>query len=192
MARERLSMRKAKEVLRLTHGFGLSHRQVARTCGVARSSVADYLARAERAGISWPLPDGMSDHELERKLFSSASVPRGNRPLPDCAYIQQELRRHKKYNITLDLLWQEYKEIHPDGYQYSQFCEHYRKWRKKLDYCMRQQEHVWGDKLFVGLWRGAQPGGSQDRRRHPYPPLCGRLGSLELHLYPCLQPWGQR
>ena len=70
MARERLTMRKAKGVLRLTYGFGLSHRQVARTWGVARSSVADYLARAERAGINWPLPDGMSDQELEKKLFS--------------------------------------------------------------------------------------------------------------------------
>ena len=63
MAQERLTMRKAKEVLRLTYGFGLSQRQVARTCGVARSSVSDYLARAERAGVSWPLPDGMSDLE---------------------------------------------------------------------------------------------------------------------------------
>ena len=122
MAQERLSMRKAKEVIRLTHGFGLSQRQVARTCGVARSSVADYLARAERAGISWPLPDGMSEQELENKLFSSASVSASKRALPDCAYIQQELRRHKKYNLTLDLLWQEYKQVHPDGYQYSQFC----------------------------------------------------------------------
>ena len=81
--------------------FGLSHRQVARMCGVARSSVSDYLARAERAGINWPLPDGMSEQELENKLFSSASVPPGKRALPDCAYIQQELRRHKKYNLTL-------------------------------------------------------------------------------------------
>ena len=87
MAQERLSMRKAKEVLRLTHGFGLSQRQVARTCGVARSSVADYLARAERAGISWPLPEGMSEQELEKKLFSSASESAGKRALPDCAYI---------------------------------------------------------------------------------------------------------
>ena len=153
MARERLTMRKAKEVLRLTYGFGLSQRQVARTCGVARSSVADYLARAERAGIKWPLPDGMSEQELENKLFLSASESPGKRALPDCAYIQQELRRHKKYNLTLDLLWQEYKQVHPDGYQYSQFCVYYRRWRKKLDYCMRQ-DHVWGEKLFVDYGEG--------------------------------------
>ena len=97
MARERLSMRKVKEVLRLTHGFGLSQRQVARTCGVARSSVADYLARAERAGISWPLPDGMSEQELENKLFSSAAESAGKRALPDCAYIQRR-RLFQRFN----------------------------------------------------------------------------------------------
>lgn len=153
MARERVSMRKIKELLRLTYGFGCSQRHVARTCGMARSSVSEYLARAEQAGISWPLPEGMSEAELEKKLFATPLAPAEKRPLPDCAYIHQELRRHKKFNITLDLLWQEYKDVHPDGYQYSQFCEYYRRWRKKLDYCMRQ-DHVWGEKLFVDYGEG--------------------------------------
>ena len=61
-------MRKIKEVVRLSYGFGLSQRQVAETCQPARSSVAEYLQRAEEAGIRWPLPEGMSERELERKL----------------------------------------------------------------------------------------------------------------------------
>ena len=95
----------------------------------------------------------MSERELERKLFRSSGVDVTNRALPDFVYIHDELRRHKKYNITLDLLWQEYKEAHPEGYQYSQFCELYRKWRGKLDYCMRQ-DHAWGEKVFVDYGEG--------------------------------------
>jgi transposase len=52
----------------------------------------------------------------------------------------------------LDLLWREYKEQYPDGYQYSQFCWLYRCWQKKLDYSMRQ-DHGGGEKLFVDEYR---------------------------------------
>ena len=51
-------------------------------------------------------------------------------------------------NVTLFLLWQEYREANPDGYQYSWFCEHYRAWQGKLDLVMRQ-DHRAGEKLFV-------------------------------------------
>ena len=140
-------MRKIKETLRLRYQCGLSRRQVARSVKASRSTVADYLYRAERAGLGWPLPEDLTDQELEQRLFPPQATPLASaRPLPDFDYIYQELKAHKKFNLTLDLLWREYKEQHPDGYQYSQFCEHYRKWRKKLDYCMRQ-DHIWGEAL---------------------------------------------
>jgi transposase len=142
-------MRKIKEVLRLKHHGGLSRRQIAHSCQISRSTVGDYLDRAEKAGIGWPLPEGLTDQELEQKLFlPQATVPGSPRPLPDFDYIYRELKAHKKFNLTLDLLWREYKEQHLDGYQYSQFCELYRQWRGKLDYCMRQ-DHRGGEKLFV-------------------------------------------
>ena len=50
--------------------------------------------------------------------------------------------------MTLELLWDEYKAAHPDGYQYSTFCQHYRRWRSRLDVVMRQ-DHRAGEKLFV-------------------------------------------
>ena len=71
MPAERLTMRKAKEVLRLKWGQGLSDRQVARSCCIARSTVAEYISRAKRAGISWPLPEGLDESELEGRLFPS-------------------------------------------------------------------------------------------------------------------------
>jgi transposase len=65
--------------------------------------------------------------------------------MPAMYDLYQEL--HKK-GVTLQLLWQEYKELNPDGYQYSQFCQLYRQWVQKLDVCLRQEYRA-GEKLFV-------------------------------------------
>ena len=73
--------------------------------------------------------------------------------LPDFDYIYRELKAHKKFNLTLDQLWREYREQHADGYQYSQFCGLYRHYRSKLDYSMRQ-DHKGGEKLFVDYGEG--------------------------------------
>ena len=154
MANTRLSMRKIREVLRLTHDGGLSERQVARSLDISRSTVKDYRARAQRAGIGWPLPETLSEEALEQKLFPPPgvlAVPA--KTLPDFDYIYRELKTHRKFNLTLDLLWQEYKEQYPEGYQYSQFCGLYRRYRGKLDYCMRQ-DHKGGEKLFVDYAEG--------------------------------------
>jgi transposase len=153
MAKSRLSMRKIKETLRLSYQCGLSRRQVAHSLSVSRSTVADYLYRAQRAGIGWPLPEELTDQELEQKLFPQGTVPSSVKPLPDFDYIYQELKAHKKFNLTLDLLWREYREQYPEGYQYSQFCLLYRRWQKKLDYCMRQ-DHCGAEKLFVDYGEG--------------------------------------
>jgi transposase len=154
MARPRLSMRKFNEVLRLKHHCGLSKRQIAQSCQISRSTVADYLWRAEQAGVSWPLPQDLTDQELEQKLFPpQTALPLQTKPLPDFEYIYRELKAHKKFNLTLDLLWREYKEQYPEGYQYSRFCDLYRDFKKNLDYCMRQ-DHRGGEKLFVDYGEG--------------------------------------
>ena len=154
MANTRLSMRKIKEVLRLSYHGGLSARQVALSLNISRSTVKEYQERAEKAGLAWPLPETLSDQELEQKLFPPPlTIEAPAKALPDFEYIYQELKTHKKFNLTLDLLWQEYKEQHPEGYQYSQFCELYRRWRGKLDYSMRQ-DHRGGEKLFVDYGEG--------------------------------------
>ena len=143
-------MRKIKEVLRLKWGCALSNRAVADSCAIAPSTVLDYVRRATRAGLAWPLPEGLSDAELETRMFAPvAAVPGQPRPLPQWPELHQELRRK---GMTLFLLWQEYKAIHPEGYQYSQFCERYRQWAGTLDVCLRQ-EHKAGEKMFVD-WAG--------------------------------------
>lgn len=142
-------MRKVKEILRLKHASGLSKRQIARSCNVSRSTVADYLMRARGAGVNWPEAAELTETQLEGRLFPTEHLPISvYRPPPDCEHIYNQLRRYRSVNLTLIQLWLEYKEKHPDGYQYTQFCEHYHRWRGKLDYCMRQ-EHRAGEKVFI-------------------------------------------
>jgi transposase len=145
MPAKRLSMRKIKEVLRLKSS-GMSNRKIAQSCGVSRPTVGEYLQRASRAGVTWPLPDDFSDTALEHQLFPDPPTPeQRDQSLPDWLYIKKELRLK---NVTLFLLWEEYRARHPKGYQYSWFCERYRHWAGTLDRVMRQ-DHRAGEKLFV-------------------------------------------
>lgn len=139
-------MRKIKEVLRLSWEAKLSHRKVASCCNIAHSTVREILKRAEDAGLSWPLPAEMNESELEAKLYGRLGpAKQAKKPEPDMAYLHRELRRK---GVTLQLLWEEYKQDYPDGYQYSQFCERYRRWRKTLRISLRQV-HRAGEKMFV-------------------------------------------
>jgi transposase len=146
MAARRLSMRKIKEVLRLHYEKGLSAREIARSLDIGRGTIRNYLARVQKAGMSWPLPPEMDEATLEDRLFSPFHpVFQEKRPMPPMEYLHQEL---KKKGVTLQLLWHEYKEKAPEGYQYSQFCRLYHQWAEKLDPCLRQ-EYQAGEKLFV-------------------------------------------
>jgi transposase len=139
-------MRKIRDVLRLRAQGDLSHRQIARSLGLGRSTVAEYLDRAVRAGLGWPLPEGVDEAGLERLLFPGASFfPVPERPEPDWATVHQELRHP---GVTLFLVWQEYRAVYPQGYQYSRFCDLYRRFARKLHPSMRQI-HRAGEKIFV-------------------------------------------
>ncbi len=146
MPAQRLSMRQVREVLRLKWACGLSDRKIAHSLHISRPTVAEYVRRAQAAGLAWPLPDALDDVALERRLFPpAANTPAVRRPLPDWAKVHQE---RKRKGVTLVLLWQEYKASTPDGLQYSQFCEAYRQWAGTLDLVMRQS-HRAGETLFV-------------------------------------------
>jgi len=145
MAQKRLFMRKIKEILRLRHEAQLSYRAIARACSVSKDTVRDYLCRASEAGLSWPLPEELTEEDLERQLYPIEINLGGKRTLPDWAEIHQELRRK---GVTRQLLWDEYKRGEANPYGYSQFCELYNRWAKKLDPVMRIT-HKAGEKLFV-------------------------------------------
>lgn len=138
-------MRKIREVLRLSLHDGLSQRQIGRSLGVPPTTAAEYLMRAKTAQLSWPLPEGLNDDALEALLFPAVRPLVGARPMPDWARVHLELRRK---HVTLMLLWEEHRELHPDGYAYTQFCEYYRRFAKRVDVVMRFS-HKAGERMFV-------------------------------------------
>jgi transposase len=141
-------MRKLKEVLRLRYELGLGQRQIARSCSIGHGTVYEYLKRAQAAAVTWPLPEGWDDRQLEAALFggSPRRVYESRKPKPDFAQLHEELQRHS--HLTLQLVWEEYLQANPEGYGYSRFCELYQQWRQQLDVVLRQ-EHKAGEKLFV-------------------------------------------
>jgi transposase len=145
MSQESLSMRKIEEILRLKYEIGLSHRAIAKSCGVSCSTVSEYTTLAKAAGLSWPLPEGMTAEQLEARLFPDKGTSRRLVPQPDWKHVHKELKRK---GVTLSLLWLEYRQEHPSGYGYSQFCHCYREWQKHLNPTMRQK-HKAGEKMFV-------------------------------------------
>jgi len=151
MAALRLPMRQLRELLRLKYEARLPQRAIAQACGVGLGTVTAYLQRATAAGLSWPLPADLDDSALEARLFQRAAlVP--DRAVPVWAEVHQELKRP---GVTLALLWQEYRAIHPEGYAYSQFCARYRQWRRAVRPSMRQV-HRAGEKVFVDF-SGTRP-----------------------------------
>jgi len=140
-------MRKIKDILRLRHAAGLPYRGIANALNIGYGTVVDYLNRAERAGLGWPVPEGLHERDLGRLLFPTQAVT-GQRRFaePDFPEVCRELKRK---GVTKLLLWQEYRQRHPDdGYSYAQFCHRYRVWLGCQQRSMRQI-HRAGEKLFV-------------------------------------------
>jgi len=137
-------MRRIREILRLCWELNLGQTKVAESLSISSSTVNRLIHRAQVAGLKWPLPADLDDTALERLLYPPAAGRPQARPEPDCVYIHEQL---KQKGVTLVLLWHEYKEEHPDGYQLTQFCDFFREWRANLSVSMRQK-HRAGEKAF--------------------------------------------
>jgi transposase len=146
-------MRKIKEVLRLRFELGLGQRAIARACSISQSTVHEYLKRAEAAKVPWPLPESWDEERVEKALFGEHRCTEQfpERVRPNFPTLHAQLQQHR--HLTLQLAWEEYRQVHPEGYGYSRFCELYGRWRKKQDVVLRQ-EHQPGEKGFVD-WAGA-------------------------------------
>ena len=145
-------MRKIKEVLRLRFDLGLHQDQIARSCSIGQATVHRYLEKAAAAKLVWPLPDELDEHQLDRLLFPTRPLRTvsPHRPGVDFAQIHTQLQTHK--HLTLQLLWEEYRETQPGGYGYSRFCELYQRWSRTRDVVLRH-DHKPGEKTFVD-WAG--------------------------------------
>ncbi len=137
-------MRKIYEILRLHHELKCTNREVGRSLNISPGSVSDYLTRAKAAGISWPLPEEITEEALHERLFLPVKQAK-KRPYPDWDWVHRELC---KKGVTLILLWREYRDMHSNGLGYTQFCQHYRAYVKQISPVMRQT-HKAGEKTFV-------------------------------------------
>jgi transposase len=143
--KRRVSMRKAKEILRLHYEQGLSNRAIARACNISPTTVYEDLDRASRAKLDFATLSAMDDESLGRILYPEKAQRKSSKQMPDMAYLHKELKRK---GVSLQLLWEEYKAAHPDGYNRSQFYYRYKEWSKGLNPVMRMN-HKAGEKMFV-------------------------------------------
>lgn len=141
-------MRKIREVMRLHHELGAKQREIAAACNIAPSTVHEYLRRAESAGVGWPMPVDLTDEQIESKLFGRSEKP-AERETPDWKDVE---RRLTVKNMTLTVVWEDYKQDNPKGYERSQFCNLFRQWEAKSELRMAQH-HVAGERLWVD-WAG--------------------------------------
>jgi transposase len=151
-------MRCVRDVLRLHFVSKQSPNAIAQSQGCGRTTVREYIARANKYGLcKWELIEKLSDPELEIKLgfktYAHATWQSDKKTMPEWQTVHRELQANK--NVTLALLCREHLENNPSGYQYSQYCEHYRRWSLKLSVVMRQA-HKAGEKSFVDYCDGLE------------------------------------
>ena len=140
----RLKMKHIRKIIELKELTDLSVRAIRNALNLPRSTVNDYLTAYKASDLTLELIQSLNDDQIYTALFGDKTKGSA-RPLPDFAKMNTEL---KKKHVTRSLLWEEYREQHPDGLGYSQFCEHYRLWSNKVSVSMRQV-HKAGEKLFV-------------------------------------------
>ena len=147
MPAERMPMRRAREILQLKFESRMAVREIVRRTGVPRWTIRELLTRFAERGLTWPLNEAVNEDELEALLFKDAGAKAGGRRRhePDWNEVHRELRLK---HVTLQILWDEYIERHPDGYRYSRFCQIFRAFEAKLSLTMRQTYNG-GEKLFV-------------------------------------------
>lgn len=146
MSKKRISMRKIKEVLRLKYDLKLKHRQIAKSLNISAGAVSYLVNDAKAKGLTWPLPIGLSDGELEALIYGPANQSSKSFLAPNWEELSKELQGK---GMTKQILWQEYQQQSPESaYSYSQFCHHFKAWLKKQSISMRQL-HRAGERLFV-------------------------------------------
>ena len=147
MPKRRIAMHKIKRILRLSHEAGRSQREIARACGLTQPSVQRVLKRAREVGLGWPLPEELDEEALAARLYGERPRRAAARDAqPDFQAVRKQLKKYK--HVTLERLWQEYREGCPEGYSYSHFCALYARWRQSRDPVLRQ-DHKAGEKLFI-------------------------------------------
>ncbi len=142
----RLKMKLIKEIIICHTKSKMSIRQISRSLSVPRSTISDYIRRYKSIGLSIHEVENLENDILYNRLYpKERKAIEPTKPIPDYVYITDEL---KIKGVTRMLLWEEYREKYPDGYAYSQYCDLYSHWKKRLPVSMRQI-HKAGEKMFI-------------------------------------------
>ena len=147
MSGKGVSIRKMKEILRLYYDANLAMHQIARSLNLSSGAVCNHLSRLKKAGITWPIPEGLSDQDLA----NVGKTVKSTVETIEFSSVQKELKRTK--GVTLQLLWDEYHDAGLIDLSYSQFCRRFKKWQKRQPQSMKQT-HVAGDKVFILRYLG--------------------------------------
>jgi transposase len=145
-------MQKIRDIIRLRLTTEMSERQIGRALKVSRTVVAKTMAQFRSSGLEAEAIANMSDSALEQAMW------RKDRVIDTARYRKLEERfptmvlELKKRGMTLEWLWKEYVEEHPDGYRYSQFCLYFQRWSAAGELWMHQ-EHKVGECMYAD-WAG--------------------------------------
>ena len=152
MVQEKVPMFKVLEVLEERYGKGThSVRKIARSVGISRPTVQKYLDLAVSVGIGhWPLREESRDMERLREALypEKKETAVSGAAIPDWKEVEKELKQRKKSGVTRRLLWEEYRQVHPEGLGYSQFCALYKAHLKNRDLRLHVP-HEPGEELYV-------------------------------------------
>jgi transposase len=144
----RMKLREIVKIIKL-YKSGLSYRDIEKSIKKPKSTVADYVARFNKSGLTLEDLNTQPDDEIYSLLFpeeSKRSKHQLRKLLPDFAKMHLELK--KKY-VTRELLWEEYKALYPNNYYgYTHFCNLYKAWQKRCNISMRI-DHKAGEKMFL-------------------------------------------
>lgn len=138
------------EILRLTEQ-GFSQRDIAKSAGCSKSTVGEIQKRSREIGVTYGKAAEMTQDELKKLIYPKAAGHACKQD-PDFGAVREELR--KEPHLNLRFLWEEYKAQHPEGLEYSWFCEKYNRWLDKSgSRVTMHQEREAGKELFVD-WMG--------------------------------------
>lgn len=148
MANRRTSMNKIREVIRLHTESGLTNRQISRALNVSRPVISQYLISFKMSGLTYESIKLMKDDTLAETLLMGVNRKESEKYRILFSRFEDYAKELKKTGVTLQVLWNEYKNTNPSGYSYSQFCYHYQVWRNTSSVTMHL-DHKAGDKMYV-------------------------------------------
>ena len=156
MARRRIGVEKARDIIRYRMTTTLSARQIARALGISRTVVATTIRTFKVSGLEYDAIENMPDSQLMQAL-AGEEIPKTSGRYQDLSQrFPAMVVELKKKGVTLQWLWELYIKEYPGGYRYSQYCLNFHRWRKSPDVVMHI-EHKAGEEMFVD-WAGDKLG----------------------------------